>query len=795
MKILLVEDDQFTGELLSATLKTHRYVVELVTDGQIAVELANIYNYDLIILDVQIPKLDGISVCRQLRSSGCTTPILILTAKDSNNDIITGLDAGADDYVAKPCEPAQLLARIRALLRRGSVNSPATVFRWGNLSLDPALALVKYEQQVVNLRSKEYSLLELFLRYPQRIFSRNAIIDHLWKIDNCPTEHAVTNLIKDLRRQLKAAGMKEEFIETVYGLGYRVKTPPSSEEKGKKRKKDKLDKIENNQLKTESVALNQIFEHFRSTLEERFSILAELVPERWENINPEQQKKAKEESHRLAGSLGTFGYPRGSQIAREIEQMLMETKLTEPQVFHFKELLIELKQELKKPPQSLEEIEPSTLTQQVLLLGEKSEFSDNLIAEAAVWGWQMQLIPDRAKALQQITETEPIAILLILDTFPLSSDQLTLLWELKREFPAIPFITLGEQDSLDIRVQVARLGSERYLVQPVTPTQVIEVISQLLAPTQEKEAKVIAVDDDPIILKTLSHVLQPWGVQVTELSDPHQFWDVLKATDPDLLVLDLEMPNFSGIELCQVVRQDHKYGDLPILVVTAHADRESTQKVFAAGADDMISKPIIGPELVTRVMSRIERSRLRQQLNHLHQQQAAIWQQQARIDPLTQIPNRRAFQEYLQQQWQQLIQEEGTLCLILCDVDHFKHYNDLYGHPAGDICLKQIATTIHESIKSTDLAARYGGEEFAVILPKTSLDGALRVAQRIQQKITQLQIPHAGSTIKDYVTISMGITGKIPTADQSFDSLIAIADEALYTAKNRGRNTYCLYPL
>ncbi|MFB2897933.1 response regulator [Aerosakkonemataceae cyanobacterium BLCC-F50] len=793
MKILLVEDDPFTGELISGTLKTHRYIVELATDGQIALELANVCNYDLIILDVQIPKLDGISVCRQLRSSGCSTPILILTAKDSNDDIVTGLDAGADDYVAKPCDRAQLLARIRALLRRGSAKCEATILTYGDLCLDPALAQVKYQQQVVNLRTKEYSLLELFLRHPQRIFSRNAIIDHLWKIDNCPTEHAVTNLIKDLRRQLKAAGMKEEFIETVYGLGYRVKTAPAQGEKAKKGKKDKINKTEINKFPTESVAINRIFEHFRSTLEERLKILAEVVPEGWQQVNPEQVQKAKEEAHRLAGSLGTFGYPTGSEIARAIEHLLKETKLESQQISRFSQLLMELKQELNNPPQILEE-SPSTLAPRVLLLGEKTEFAESLIAEAALWKWQIQLISDKSKVLQQIASATPIAIVLLLNSPPLTKEQLSLLWELRQEFPSIPFITLGEHDNLDSRVQVARLGSEKYLVQPVTPTEVLEAIYQLLLPIQEKDAKVMVVDDDPTVLKILTHVLQPWGVQVTCLDNPQQFWEVLKSTEPDLLLLDLEMPTFNGIELCQVVRQDPKYGDLPILVVTAHNDRQSTQKVFAAGADDMISKPIVGPELVTRVISRIERSRLRQQLDYLHQQQAAIWQQQARIDPLTQIPNRRAFEEFLQQQWQQLIPEQETLCLILCDVDHFKNYNDFYGHPAGDICLKQIAKTIQECIKSSDLAARYGGEEFAIILPKTSLDGALRVAQRIQQTISQLQIPHERSKIKNYVTISMGITGKIPTPDRSFDSLIEIADEALYTAKNRGRNTYCLYP-
>jgi diguanylate cyclase (GGDEF)-like protein len=792
MKILLVEDDQITRELISTTLTTHRYIVELASNGQIAVELATLWNYDLIILDVQIPQLDGISVCRQLRSSGCKTLILMLTAKDSNDDIVAGLDAGADDYVAKPCEPAQLLARIRALLRRGSANVTATVLLWGDLCLDPALAQVKYKEKTVNVRSKEYSLLELFLRHPKRIFSRNAIIDHLWKIDNCPTEHAVTNLIKDLRRQLKAAGMKEEFIETVYGLGYRVKTPPSQEEK---QKKDKIEKQQITQLPTESLAINRIFEHFRSTLEQRLKILAEIVPEKWADISPEQCERAQEEAHRLAGNLGTFGYPKGSKIARAIEHLLMEKKWEKPQILQFSQLLTELKQELSTTPQPCQSISPSTAAPQVLLMGENTDFADSLITEVSSWGWQIQQVSNQETNIQQITEATPIAIVLLLNSCLLNSEQMSLLWELKQEFPSIPLITIAEQDRLDSRVQVARLGSERYLLQPITPGEVLEAISQLLPQAQEKDAKVIAVDDDPIILKTLTNLLEPWGVEITCLDNPDQFWDVLTATEPDLLLLDLEMPTFNGIELCQVVRQDAKYGDLPILVVTAHTDRESTQKVFAAGADDMISKPIIGPELVTRVLSRIERSRLRQQLNYLHQQKAAVWQQQAKIDPLTQIPNRRAFEEFLQQQWQQLSQEQETLCLILCDVDYFKYYNDYYGHPAGDICLRQIAKTIQESIKSYDLAARYGGEEFAVILPKTSLDGALRVAQRIQQKIAQLHIPHQGSKIKDYVTISMGITGKIPTTNLSWQALIAIADEALYSAKNRGRNTYCLYPL
>jgi DNA-binding response OmpR family regulator len=228
MKILLVEDDQAIAAILVANLTAHRYAVDLASDGQLALELLMQWNYDLILLDVLIPKLDGISLCRQLRSQGNQTPILMLTAQNSNENVIIGLDAGADDYVIKPCNPHQLLARIRALLRRGS-NVTAPVLSWGYLCLDPTLMQVSYKQQEITIRPKEYTLLELFLRNPQRIFSRNTIIDRLWSLDQSPTQAAVTTLIKDLRSRLKAAGITEEVIETVHGFGYRLKAALTGE--------------------------------------------------------------------------------------------------------------------------------------------------------------------------------------------------------------------------------------------------------------------------------------------------------------------------------------------------------------------------------------------------------------------------------------------------------------------------------------------------------------------------------------------------------------------------------------
>lgn len=798
MKILLVEDDQPMGELLSATLTAHRYAVDWVQDGRSALEMAEIWSYDLITLDIGIPKLDGISVCRTLRSQGQTTPILILTAQNSSNDIIQGLDAGADDYITKPCDPEQLLARIRALLRRVGDANLSIELKWGDLCLKPNLAQVLYGQQSVALRPKEYSLLELFLRYPQRIFSRNAILDHLWAIDDCPSEHAVTNLIKDLRRQLKAAGMSEELIETVYGLGYRLNPSPQTHPQNQSESDQK--QAQEEPIRTTSrglAAIAQIKERFLASLEGRLKILEDAAQSILENqLQADQRQAAQAEAHRLAGNLGTFGFLKGSDLMREAEHLLKnDSALGKSQGWQFSQMLLQLRQELSlSAPTPIAEAAPVDLPR-LLLIATTNPFTEALQQEAGVYGLQLDVVSDWKTVRKLPGENAPAAILLVLESNQ-RRDKYAPIAELKKRFPTVPVLILAEQDSLIDRVQVVRLGADRYFSQPLTPADLFQEITQQLLRSPPAEGNVMVVDDDPTMLATLSELLQPWGLQVTCLQDPTQFWDVLTATHPDLLLLDVEMPTFSGIELCQVVRQDSQYGNLPILMVTAHTDIESIQRVFAAGADDLIGKPIAGPELVTRVTSRLERSRLRQQVEELRQQQTLSLQQQARTDALTQVANRRAFDEYMQKVWQSSAQAQQPLSLILCDLDCFKHYNDRYGHLAGDVCLKQIANAIQGCLKlTTDQVARYGGEEFVITLPDTPLTDALYIVERIQQAIALLQVPHEGFAVSPYVTVSMGITGTIPTATQSIEDLIASADRALYAAKEKGRNTYCLYPL
>lgn len=206
---------------MAEALTDQRYVVDVATDGETGWHQAKVLDYDLMLLDVMLPELDGISLCERLRSHGYSLPILMLTACDTLNDEVTGLDAGADDYVVKPVDLQKLFARIRALLRRGSVTS-SPILEWGDLNLNPSTYEVSYEQTPIHLTPKEYAILELLLRNGRRVLSRSVMIEHAWSLESPPEEHTVKVHIRGLRQKLKAAGATEDLIETVHSMGYRL---------------------------------------------------------------------------------------------------------------------------------------------------------------------------------------------------------------------------------------------------------------------------------------------------------------------------------------------------------------------------------------------------------------------------------------------------------------------------------------------------------------------------------------------------------------------------------------------
>lgn len=221
MKILLVEDDSRISRAIAEALTDQHYTVEVCEDGKAGLAFAETNTFDLIILDLMLPKLDGVSLCKKLRDNKNKTPILMLTARDTSADKVLGLDVGADDYVVKPFNLPELLARVRALLRRGSI--PLTpLLEWEKLKLDTNKCQATYSEHPLKLTPKEYALLELFLRSGSRVLSRSAILEHVWAFEDIPGEETVKIHIRNLRQKLRSAGAPSNLIENVYGMGYRL---------------------------------------------------------------------------------------------------------------------------------------------------------------------------------------------------------------------------------------------------------------------------------------------------------------------------------------------------------------------------------------------------------------------------------------------------------------------------------------------------------------------------------------------------------------------------------------------
>lgn len=785
MKILLVEDDEITANVLAQELTAHHYTVETTADGQTGLELAQAFHYDLLVLDIILPNLDGMTLCRQLRSHGLKMPILLLSAKDSSTVRVMGLEAGADDYVVKPYEVNELIARIQALLRRGS-STLLTVLTWEKLQLDPDACKVTYGGELLRLTPKEYSILELFLRNPQRIFSRSAMLDHIWPSGEFPQEDAVSTQIKGLRHKLKAAGMTTDLIETVYGLGYRLKAPPegspsrsvSQEEAGHVGARSRAVSVEQaskRQAQAKVLAVvQQMWGNFKESLGSQMTLFEQAIAQlSTGTLDSELRSSAEAVAHRLIGSLGSFGLPQGSEVARQIEQLLRLESLGHNEARQLEDLVGQLKQAIEnKPSTTTAAPDLKTASGRLLVVDDDVVLTQQVKQEAIAWGLQVEVVTDPIAARRAMKQHPPDVIVLDL-TFPQTTENgLTLLAELVQRTPSIRVLVMTGRNQLSDRVEVVRLGGHAFLQKPITPKEILKAVTQELNRTQKAQAKVLIVDDDLHLLTALSTLLEPWGLHVTTLAQPQQFWQVLSDCAPDLLILDIEMPGFSGIELCQVVRNDPRWSELPVLFLSGHSDPEIVHQVFAVGADDYVPKPIVGPELIARILNRLERTRI------LHRF--------AETDELTGTATRRKSMQDLERLLHLAERQNQPFCFMILDLDHFKRINDQHGHEAGDKVLRLLGEHLKHFFRREDVVARWGGEEFVLgLYGMTQKQGVKRLTGFLETWRQQEFIDAKNRTF--HVTFSAGVA-QYDKDGANLQELYRAADAALYTAKAKGRN-------
>ena len=619
MKALLIEDDRIIGDILADALTHYHWIVERAGDGESGLALASSQEYDLILLDIELPKVDGIQVCQQLRSRGCQTPILLLTGQNSAEAQIAGLDAGADDYVTKPFNLDVVLARVRAVVRKGKSTTPIAI--WENIELDPANREVRCNGNVVHLRAKEFGLLELFLLNPKRIFSRRAILDHLWDLAHSSGEETVSTHVKCVRQKLKAAGASDP-IETVHGLGYRLRSPqvdPAPSIQPTNVLSAKTIPSRTSEQKAQAVAA-KVWNQFKTQYAGQIQALETLIQTlqlEGSHQKQESQKECQNLAHKLVGSLGMFGLLEASQRARGLEQLMKASFLTPQEIETAIQDVKFLKQAIAQAQVTLPpKLQPlpvqhtsAASSAQILMVDDDLLLADRLRIEAIAWHLQIEIATDLTVARQMIAQHPPSIILLDL-SFPGEETGLTLMRELEQRSPQIPVVIFTAKEDLRDRVAAARLGVSAFLNKPLPAHEILKTVTDVLNrkthPPQRD--RLLIVDDDLGFLNALSEQLSAYGLQVTTTDNPQKFWQVLDSCNPHLLILDLEMPEFDGVELCQVVRADPKWQHLKVLFLSAHEEEDFITKAYTAGADDYISKTTPAKDLVTRILHRVGRN-------------------------------------------------------------------------------------------------------------------------------------------------------------------------------------------
>jgi two-component system cell cycle response regulator len=376
---------------------------------------------------------------------------------------------------------------------------------------------------------------------------------------------------------------------------------------------------------------------------------------------------------------------------------------------------------------------------------------------------------------------------------------------------AIPVIVIIERQHIDDMARGFYMGASDYITKPLIAAEVLARVggqlelastSMALRDARRREInyaqdaeqalaisydmpsdddgerqKILLVDDYPGNLDALTTVLQEF-YDVYTASNGKEAIDLALNNEFDLIMLDVVMPEMDGYEVCRHLKEHDQTNDTPVIFLTGKTHIQDEARGLDLGATDYISKPFSLAVVMARVRNHMAEVRYRKKLKSF-----------SYIDGLTNLPNRRQFDEVMQKEWKRAVREGTEISVILIDIDNFKLYNDYYGHVAGDECLRKIGAALGSCRRrATDFVGRYGGEEFVAILPNTDADGALHMTHEMLEAVRGLRIPHEFNPHDGIVTVSLGVATSSPTIEDSPEALVDEADKRLYEAKQAGRN-------
>ncbi len=493
-------------------------------------------------------------------------------------------------------------------------------------------------------------------------------------------------------------------------------------------------------------------------------------------------------THRLAGVALTVGYSRIGNAARLVENYLKQSGFPDRSAFEklIAALLVEIEartrdeiieqqqhaiQSIKNVP-SLHETRSTSL---IYLADDDPILTESLASQVRHFGYSLQTFTRLQDLRAALHQELPAAILMDI-MFPEGElAGIETVRALQTEYNnLLPVFFLSVRDDVSARLQAIRTGGKNYFVKPVDIGALVDALDKVIVAEEPEQYRVLIVDDSEVQAKVNAMHLKKAGISSKITTNPFDALRALEEFIPDLLLLDLYMPECTGLELAQVIRQMKAFVSLPIVYLSAETDREKQLVAVGIGGDDFLTKPIKPGHLISAVTSRIDRYR---QLRALMQR-----------DSLTGLLNHTSIRERLKQEIAYSARNSQSLALAMIDVDNFKKVNDTYGHATGDRILKALTHMLVRRLRQSDIIGRYGGEEFVVILSNTDEKAAFQVVNEVREAFSLVR--HISDGNEFNVTFSCGVA-TFPK-QQTPASLSEAADRAMYAAKQQGRNQVVL---
>ena len=521
---------------------------------------------------------------------------------------------------------------------------------------------------------------------------------------------------------------------------------------------------------------------------------AAAIQKLWDGLVRNWQAEPLKELHRLvhtmSGSAGTFGFKELSSVARTAESILKNYSNSEMPSEDSKnnELVLALKKIsnlcndisissdeqtslVESPETSTAKDSISISDNRIFLVDDDEHAARELSLQIGQFGYDVIVFRKIDDFRDAIIKMPPAAVIMDI-VFPEGQEAgIDAIKEVQRQQTVhLPVIFISSSGDLNTRLNAVRSGGDAYLTKPVDINLVVETLDVLTSCNDQEQYRILIVDDDEDLSQYCAAILRASKMEVMVVNKPFETMQALIDFDPELILMDIYMPECTGLELAKVIRQNISHINIPIVFMSNQSDQAQQDAALRTGGDDFLTKPIEDNLLISSVIYRVQRSR---------KLASAITR-----DSLTGLLNHAKICEQLELEVIRAKRQKSTVAFAMVDLDYFKQVNDKYGHVTGDYVIREISRVLTQQLRRTDIIGRYGGEEFAVIFPDTTEEAAASVLEKIREKFAQIK--HKSGVEEFSVTFSCGVSGS--TLYDQPEDIISSADEFLYMAKSRGRN-------